>query len=119
MTKAWTRWEDWGAVVLGVLTALAPIVVTTSAAAVTTMIVLGVLTVAAGLWSLAQPGMVATEWITMALGVLLFVSPFVMTYTALPGAAWTSWIIGVLEVAISAVAVPAANAVHRGLTAQH
>lgn len=119
MTKAWSRWEDWGAVVLGVVTALSPILLSTSTAARTTMIVLGVLTVAVGLWSLAQPGMMATEYITLALGVLLFISPWVMSYTAFTGAAWTSWVIGVLEVAVAAVAVPAATAAHRGLTAQH
>lgn len=119
MTKPWSRWEDWAIVVLGVVTALSPIWVITSTAALTTMIVLGVLAIAAGLWSLAQPGMMATEWITLVLGVLLFISPWVMSYSGMSGAAWTSWIIGVLMVIASAVALPAANAVHRGLTAQH
>lgn len=119
MAKAWSRWEDWGAVVLGVLLALSPIVFSTSAAARTTMIVLGVLTVAVGLLSLARPGLMATEWITLVFGVLLFISPWVLSYTAFTGAAWTSWIIGVLTVAAAAAAVPAASAAHRGLTAQH
>lgn len=66
--KAWTRWQDRVALVIGVLAALSPTVVATDAAAA---------------WTL--------------------------------GAAWTSWVAGVLAVLVSASALPAATSAHRGL----
>ena len=83
--RSWQRWQDWAAVVIGVLTALSPIVTTTDAAAAWTMVVLG---------------------------VLLFVAPWVMSYTDLRGAAWTSWVAGVLAVVVAAFAIPQASSAH-------
>jgi len=122
MNKAWTRWQDWAEVVLGVVVLLAPIVVDTSTGAMWAMIVLGALIAIDGLASLAAPAMVYGEWFQMVLGVLLFISPFVIGYTDLTGAAWTSWIAGVLTVAAGAIALPAANSAHSGrsgLAGQH
>ncbi|MFC0433166.1 SPW repeat protein [Kutzneria buriramensis] len=119
MAKSWTRWQDWTEVVIGALVALSPIVVATSTAAAWTMIVLGVLVVLDGLWSLASPSMVAGEWVQIVLGVLLFVAPWVMSYTAMSGASWVSWVGGVLTVLAGAVAVPVANSAHRGLAGSH
>jgi SPW repeat len=114
----WRRWQDWAALVIGVLVALAPVVVTTSAAAVWGMVVLGVVLALTGLWSLAAPGSVASEYIHVVLGVLLFIAPWVLGYSALAGASWTSWIGGILAVVVGAVAIPSANEQHR-LVAQH
>ena len=119
MTKAWSRWEDWVAVALGVVAALTPIWVTTNAAAASSLIVLGVLTAVIALWSLGQPGAIASEWITLVGGALLFLAPWVLGYSSLSGAAWTSWVVGVINVIVAAAALPAANAAHRGLAAQH
>ncbi|WP_232663034.1 SPW repeat domain-containing protein [Pseudonocardia sp. TRM90224] len=117
--RTWHRWQDWAALVIGVLTALSPIVVATNAAALWTLIVFGVLLAASGLWSLAAPGSVASEYVHVVLGVLLFISPWVLGYSAFGGASWTSWIAGVLAVVVGAVAVPAATAEHRGLASSH
>ena len=119
MTKAWQRWQDWVALVVGVLTLLSPIVVATSTAALWTLIVFGVLIAVAALWSLAQPGSVASEYVHAVLGVLLFISPWVFGYAGMAGAAWVSWVAGVLTVAVGLAALPAANEVHRGLAGQH
>jgi hypothetical protein len=67
----------------------------------------------AGLVSLALPGVVATEWLTVVFGVLLFVSPWVLTYTDRAGASWTSWIVGILAVALGGSAVPMSNRAHQ------
>ncbi|GAA1848187.1 SPW repeat protein [Pseudonocardia ailaonensis] len=115
--NAWTRWQDWAAVVIGVLVALSPIVVTTDAAALSTLIVLGAVLAVTGLWSLAQPGSVASEYGHGVLGVLLFIAPWVLSYSDLNGAAWTSWIAGVLAVIVAASALPAAQTAHRGVAA--
>ncbi|MBW4716499.1 SPW repeat protein [Saccharothrix obliqua] len=112
MTKAWTRWQDWAEVVIGALVLLSPLVMDTSTAAMWTMIVLGALIAIDGLVSLARPAMVYSEWFQVVLGVLLFVSPWVMGYSDMTGAAWVSWIGGVLTVAAGLLAMPAANAAH-------
>lgn len=119
MTRPWTRWQDWAEVVLGVVALLSPLWVDTSTKAMWTMIVLGALIAIDGLLSLAMPAMVASEGIQVVLGVLLFISPWVMGYSAMTGASWTSWIVGVLTVAAGAVALPAANSAHHGLAGQH
>ena len=118
-TRSWHRWQDWAAVVIGVLTLLSPIVVATNAAALWTLIVFGVLIAATGLWSLAKPGSVASEYVHAVLGVLLFISPWVLGFSTLMSASWTAWIAGVLTVAVGLAALPAANAEHRGLAGQH
>ncbi|OLT20416.1 hypothetical protein BJF78_09975 [Pseudonocardia sp. CNS-139] len=118
-TRSWHRWQDWAAVVIGVLTALSPIVVSTDATALWTLIVFGVLIALTGLWSLGSPGSVASEYVHVVLGVLLFISPWVLGYTAFAGASWTSWVAAVLTVAVGLAALPAANAEHRGLAGSH
>jgi hypothetical protein len=75
--------------------------------------VLGALLAIAALVSLALPGVVATEWLAVLVGVLLFVAPWVLTYTDRAGASWTSWVVGVIAVALGGSAVPASNRVHR------
>ena len=118
-TRTWTRWQDWAALVIGVLTALSPIVVATNAAAISTLIVFGVLIALGGLWSLAAPGSVASEYVHLVLGVLLFLAPWVLGFAAFGGASWTAWVAGVLTVVAGAVALPEANAEHRGAVAAH
>ena len=119
MAKRWMRWQDWGAVVLGVVAVLSVLWVATSPAALWSLVVFGVLLAISGLWSLAMPGSVASEYVHIGLGVLLFLSPWVLSYANFTGAAWTSWVIGVLAVAVGAVAVPVATTAHRGMAGQH
>lgn len=119
MAKRWMRWQDWGAVVLGVIAALSVLWVATSVAALWSLVVLGILLILGGLWSLAMPGSVASEYGHIGLGVLLFISPWVLRYTDLNGAAWASWVIGVLAVAVGAATIPVAITAHRGMAGQH
>ena len=115
--RSWQRWQDWAALVIGVLAALSPLVTTTDAAATWTLVVLGVLIAATGLWSLGSPGSVASEYVHGVLGVLLFIAPWVMSYSDLAAASWTSWVAGLLTVLVAAAAVPAATAAHRRVVA--
>lgn len=118
--RPWTRWQDWAAVILGAYAILATLWTQTNGNALSAMLVLGALLVIAGLWSLAMPGSITSEYSHMLLGVLLFISPWVLGYTANMGAAWTSWIVGVLAVLVGAAALPEANAAHqRGVAGQH
>ncbi|MGH3978192.1 MAG: SPW repeat domain-containing protein [Pseudonocardiaceae bacterium] len=118
-SKAWVRLHDWAAVVIGVLAALAPLVIETTTGALWTLVIFGALLALAGLWSLAMPGSVASEYVHIGLGVLLFISPWVMGFTDLTGAMWTAWVAGALAVLVGAAAVPVATTTHRGLAGSH
>ncbi|HEY8282411.1 MAG TPA: SPW repeat protein [Leifsonia sp.] len=113
----WTRWQDWVAVAVGLYVALSTIWTAHTGASVPLMLVLGVLLIAAGVWSLAMPGLVSMEWIHVALGVLLFISPWVGNYASSAGAAWTSWIAGIVAVAVGLLAVQPAMRMHHPETA--
>jgi hypothetical protein len=52
---------------------------------------------------------VCRTWGTTLLGVLLFVSPWVVGYTEATGAAWTSWLVGVVVVVVSLTVVRASS----------
>lgn len=43
------------------------------------------------------------DWVNLALAVWLFISPWVLGFAGLPGAAWNAWIVGV-GVAVFAIA---------------
>jgi len=113
----WTRWQDWVAVAAGLYVALSTIWTAHTGASVPLMLVLGVLLIAAGVWSLAMPGLVAMEWIHVALGVLLFISPWVGNYASSAGAAWTSWIAGIVAIVVGLLAVQPAMRMHHPETA--
>jgi uncharacterized membrane protein HdeD (DUF308 family) len=118
--RPWTRPHDWAEVVLGVVALLSPIWTDTNNAAMWAMIVLGALVALDGLASLAMPGMVYGEGIQIVLGVLMFISPWVMDYTSFNAISWSSWIIGALTVIVGAAALPVAQAAHRsGMAGQH
>ncbi|MDA3628610.1 SPW repeat protein [Saccharopolyspora oryzae] len=117
--KPWVRWQDWVGVVLGAYLIIGTLWTPTSGSALSAMIVLGALLVIASVWSLAMPGSMTSEYSHMLIGVLLFISPWVLGYTAHMGASWTSWIVGVLAVIAGAAALPEANAAHRGIAGQH
>ncbi|MEV4644055.1 SPW repeat protein [Saccharopolyspora sp. NPDC049357] len=119
-SKPWIRWQDWAGVVLGAYLILGTMWTPTNGGAMSAMIVLGALLLIASVWSLAMPGSMTSEYSHMLLGVLLFISPWVLGYAELMGASWTSWIAGVLAVVVGAAALPEANAAHRGgVAGQH
>ncbi|BCK58687.1 SPW repeat domain-containing protein [Nocardia wallacei] len=105
-----SRAQDFVAIVLGAFTALSPLWVDTSSRATWTLIVLGVLIALTGLAQLARPAMSELDYAMGALGVLLFISPWVMNYDAFSGASWTAWIVGVLTVVVAVAALPQVTA---------
>ena len=113
--RPWTRLQDWGTLIAGLYAALSPIWVSTTGErdAFWAMIVLGALLAITALFSLALPGVVATEWLTVLFGVLLFVAPWVLTYTDRAAASWTSWVVGVIAVVLGGFSVPASNRFNR------
>jgi hypothetical protein len=113
--RPWTRLQDFGALIAGLYAALSPIWVSTTGerGAYWALIALGVLLAVAALVSLAMPGVVATEWLIVLFGVLLFVAPWVLSYTDRTGASWTSWVVGVIAVILGGTAVPPSLRAHR------
>jgi uncharacterized membrane protein HdeD (DUF308 family) len=112
--RPWTRLQDWVTLLAGVYTATSPIALSTigmtgDGKVVAAMITLGALLAISSIVSLARPGVTGTEWVTVVLGVLLFVAPWVVGYAGLTGAAWTSWLVGALVVVVSLTVVRASN----------
>lgn len=117
---AWRRWQDWVAVVAGVYAFLSPIWTPSESKATTTLVILGIVAAVLGLVSLAVPGAVALDWLLVLDGILLFIAPWVIGFTAMSGMAWTAWIVGVILVVVGLLAVPEVTRAHRGsLSAQH
>ncbi|MGN2635764.1 SPW repeat domain-containing protein [Nocardia takedensis] len=105
-----SRAQDGLAVVLGVFTALSPLWVDTNTRAMWTLIVLGAVIALAGLAQLTRPAMGAMDYLMALAGVLLFISPWAMDFTAYTGASWTAWIVGVVTVVVAVAALPAMSA---------
>ncbi|MFF0815748.1 SPW repeat protein [Rhodococcus sp. NPDC003318] len=114
MNEGMRRWQDWAAVVIGAVVALSPLWVDTNNAAMWSMIVLGVLVAVTGLANMMSPATEMVVWAMGVLGVLMFIAPWVMGYADMAGAAWTSWIGGVLTVLTAFVALPEGSRFHIG-----
>ena len=102
--KAWTRWQDWVSLVLGVLLFISPWVFSTSmyGSSSWNAWIVGVIGVILALWALAfLRTAVIAESISVILGVWLFISPWVLGFAVLSTVAWTAWIIGVLFVVVN------------------
>ena len=98
--KRWGRWQDWVVLVTGVYAALSPLWTSGERKVTGTLIALGALLAIASLWSLFLPAVAASEWAHGAVGVLFILAPGVMSYTDVTGAAWTSWVVGAIALAL-------------------
>ncbi|MHA7175756.1 SPW repeat protein [Arthrobacter sp. Sr24] len=103
--KTWNRWQDYVAVMAGLVAALSTLWTTQQSGSMIMMIGCGVLLMASGVWNLMSPGQPVGEWVQMVLGALLFVSPWLMGYTGLTVAAWTSWIAGGVALLVGVLAL--------------
>ena len=118
---AWRRWQDWANVVLGVVLFITPFVFGGPArpTAAWTAFIGGALLVIVGLWALSSPVNRTGEWAEGILGVLLFISPWVLGFTGVSGMAWSAWIIGVLSVLLAASVLFGGGADRPTLVGQH
>ena len=118
--KAMKSWQDGVALVVGLYALLSPLWTSTDTTAMWSLIVLGALIAAASLAPLAGRTMDMMEYAHVAFGVLLFIAPWALGYADLMGAAWTSWIVGVVTVAVGLAALPAVRHIGGGRAAhQH
>jgi len=102
--KTWTRWQDWISLVLGVILFLTPWVFGTAMNRASSLDawIIGVIGVILALVALAfLSAATIAEGLSVVLGVLLFISPWVLGFAALSSAAWAAWIIGILLVVVN------------------
>ena len=102
--KAWSRWQNWVSLVLGVILFITPWVfgTATNTASSWDAWIIGVIGVILALLALAYVRAAwIPEYLSVALGVLLFISPWVLGFAALSSAAWAAWIIGILFVVVN------------------
>jgi hypothetical protein len=119
MTR-FARWQDWVALGAGLYAAVASIWTTPrTTPTVTVLLVLGALLVIGSAISLAAPESVSMEWVIAVLGVLLFISPWVMGFASDRGPAWTAWITGIVSVIAGLWAIEPAMKSHRFTTGGH
>jgi hypothetical protein len=118
--EKWNRWQDWANVVVGVILFITPFVfgATTNTAAAWTAYVGGVLLVLVGLFDLANPDNQLGDWTEGVLGLLVFISPWVLGFSGLTMMAWSAWIIGVVSVVLAASVLFADRGQQR-VAAQH
>lgn len=101
-----SRAEQAVTVVLGAVAALSPIWVAHSSRALWTFVVLGVLIALAGLAQMAGRAPGSVGYALGVLGVLTFISPWVMNFHSYSGASWVAWIVGALTVVVALAEMP-------------
>lgn len=111
--KKWTRWQDWVTVVAGLYAALSVIWTTAAGSSAALMVVFGALLIVSGVINLAMPGTPVMEWVQAAFGALLFLSPWLGSYSMQAGVAWTSWIAGLVALVVTAMAIKPSTEEHR------
>jgi uncharacterized membrane protein HdeD (DUF308 family) len=96
----WKRWQDYATMLFGVLLFVTPFVFqdTGQTVAATTAYVLGVLLFLAGLLAALMRDARGIEIVPVVLGVVTFIAPWALGFTAVTAVAWAAWILGVLAV---------------------
>lgn len=112
-TRPWTRIQDWVSLLAGAFLALSPIWLEVTTTVMWGMVILGAAVAVMALIALAMPGAYIDEWMMALVGAAAFVAPWVLTYTDVQGATWTSWAVGLVVVVASLAAVPSSMAVWR------
>ena len=113
------RWQDAVAMLAGAFAALSPLWMDTSETATWTMAVLGACTVLVSAWSMYRPEDEVSEYAQAVLGVLLFISPWVMDFTRLDDLALTAYIAGAIVFVMGAWASFEAYRMHHPHAAAH
>ena len=101
------RWQDWTTTLIGALVAVSPLVFTktwTENEAWTGYIVGGLIFVV-GIAKLLFEEAELLEWAQFGLAVALFLTPWVIGFTAVAGMAWAAWIGAVALVLVLATLV--------------
>jgi hypothetical protein len=117
--KKWIRWEDYVAGLCGLYAALSILWTEQTTASRTLMLVFGLVLVASAVLNLSMPGTPWLEYAQCAAGVLLFISPWIGAFSDHTGAAWTSWIAGIVAAGVTAAAIRPAIEAHNKVIPSH
>ncbi|HEY8294813.1 MAG TPA: SPW repeat protein [Micrococcaceae bacterium] len=118
--KKWTRWQDWVAIIAGLVAALSTIWLKQAGASTALMMVFGILLIVCGAINLAVPGQPIVEYAQAAVGLVLFLSPWLGSFATQMGAAWFSWICGAVAVIVTAAAIkPSTEVRHQRIMPSH
>lgn len=112
-TRPWTRIQDWVSLIAGVVLALSPIWLEVTTTVMWALIIGGAVIAVMTLVALAMPGAYIDEWMMALLGAATFVAPWVLSYTDVQAATWTSWAVGLVVVVAALAAVPSSMAIWR------
>jgi predicted MFS family arabinose efflux permease len=106
---------DWVNLLIGIWLIISPWVLGTVASTTSTvvLVIMGIALVVFSAWALFQLENRAAELWHVFLGVLLFVLPWIFSYTGTHGEAWNSWIFGVVVAILSLITMPMINGMHR------
>lgn len=104
--QKWTRWQGWVAFVAGAYAALSTLWTDTSTTATRTMVVLGVVTAAVALWSLAMPGHRIAPYALVLMGALFIASPWVMGFDHIDDMVLTALIVGAVTIISGVLSTP-------------
>ncbi|MEY9213710.1 SPW repeat protein [Thermobifida halotolerans] len=109
------RWDDWVALTAGVVASVSWVWHGLFGVGMVALFLVGVTTVFTAVISITRPGLIVSELILVVLGVLLFLTPWLVGFAGEPAAAWTAWILGAVIAAMGAVGVPRSGKSRRGL----
>lgn len=115
--QKWTQWQAWVALLAGAYAALSPLWTATDDMATWTMVVLGVVTMAVALWSLAVAEDHISEYALVLMGALFIISPWVMGFDQIDNMALTAWIVGAVTLIAGVLNLPEVEErmhMHRG-----
>jgi len=98
--SGWKRWQNYATMAFGVLLFVTPFVFgdTAQTVAAASAYIIGALLFLAGLLAATMRDAGSVELIPVVLGVVAFVAPWLLGFTAVTAVAWAAWILGVLAV---------------------
>ncbi|MEO7131800.1 MAG: SPW repeat protein [Dermatophilaceae bacterium] len=106
--------------IAGIYAFLSPVWTTTTTTATWTLVVLGVITAVLALVEFARPDMMAIEGLTVLLGVLFIISPWVMGFASVTMAmAVTAWIVGAVTLLTGLADVSVTRRIHQPSASLH
>ena len=94
------RWDNWGTIAVGLALVLSWLWHDMLGLGGGLILLFGLGVVMASVISITKPGALTSEAAIAGLGVLAFLLPWIMGFTYVPVAAWSTWILGAAAIAL-------------------